>query len=55
MSLNPSRSIKVDSLMADMRHEPHFVESLARIERRLAEMRQRVDFSVLEELLPSPQ
>ena len=45
---------KVDPLMAGIRHESRFVESLARIERRLAEMRQRVDFSGLEELVPSP-
>jgi len=46
---------KVDPLMAGIRHEPRFVASLARIESRLAEMRQRVDLSGLEELVPAPR
>ena len=41
---------KVDPLMADIRQEPRFTASLGRIERRLAEMRQRVDFSTIAEL-----
>jgi serine/threonine-protein kinase len=45
---------KVDPLMAGIRHEPRFLASLARIERMLAEMRQRVDFSGLEELVALP-
>jgi hypothetical protein len=41
---------KVDPLMADIRQEPRFIASLGRIERKLAEMRQRVDFSTVAEL-----
>ena len=37
--------------MAEIRHEPRFVASLARIERMLAEMRQRVDFKGLDDLV----
>ena len=39
--------------MAGIRHEPRFAASLARMERKLAEMRQRVDLSGLEELVPA--
>jgi TolB-like protein len=42
---------KVDPLMAAIRHEPRFIASLSRIERLVAEMRQRVDLSGLEELV----
>ena len=46
---------KVDPLMAAMRNEPRFVASIARIERMLAEMRQRADLRGLEELVPAAQ
>ena len=42
---------KVDPLMAAVRHEPRFIASLSRIDRMVAEMRQRVDLSGLEELV----
>jgi hypothetical protein len=41
--------------MAGIRHEARFVASFARIERKLAEMRQRVDLTGLEELVRSPR
>ena len=41
--------------MAAMRNEPRFVASIARIERMLAEMRQRADLRGLEELVPAAQ
>jgi len=41
----------VDPLMAAMRNDPRFTASIARIERMLAEMRQRADLSGLEELV----
>ena len=42
---------KVDPLMAAMRNDPRFVAAIARIERMLAEMRQRADLSGLEDLV----
>jgi hypothetical protein len=41
---------KVDPLMAGVRQEPRFIASLARIERALTGMRQRVDFRVFTDL-----
>ena len=37
--------------MAAVRHEPRFIASLSRIDRMVAEMRQRVDLSGLEALV----
>jgi hypothetical protein len=45
-----ARFPQLDPLMADIRQEPRFIASVARIERKVAEMKQRVDFTGIEEL-----
>ena len=38
-----------DALIAPVKNEPRFVTAFARVQRRVAEMRARVDFSVIDE------